>query len=71
MEMEQMMVRLLAEIRISQEYMKEMVGCQPGKGGHHLKDIKEDMKANQAKTDTHREADREHMQQLMTKIETD
>jgi hypothetical protein len=29
------------------------------------------MNANQAKTDAHREGDREHMQQMMTKIETD
>jgi hypothetical protein len=36
-----------------------------------LEEIKENMKANQAKTDAHTEGDWEHMQQMKTKIQTD
>jgi hypothetical protein len=69
METEQMMARLLAEIRTGQEHMKEMMDANQAKVDASLKEIKEDMKANQAKMDAHTEADREHMQQMMIKIE--
>jgi hypothetical protein len=65
------LARLLAEIRTGHEHMKEMMYANQAKADASLKEIKEDMKANQAKPDAHGEADREHMQQMMTKIETD
>jgi hypothetical protein len=36
-----------------------------------MKSMQEETRTNQAKTDAHREADREHMKQMMAKIETD
>jgi hypothetical protein len=36
-----------------------------------MKPMQEEMRANQVKKTVHRKADREHMQQMMTKIETD
>jgi hypothetical protein len=62
---------LLAEARTGQEHMKEMMDAKQAKADASLKKIEEEMKANHAKMDGNRVADREHMQQMITKIESD
>jgi hypothetical protein len=63
-----MLAHLLAEIRNGQEHTKEIMDANQAMADTSLKEIKEDMKANKAKTDDHRDADQEHRQQMMTKI---